>query len=722
MSGLRVLTFDSHEAYVYDFARTGYEMDVVCDLPGHHVRGWDARMRPVPPNVRIVGIEEARANGNRYDCIVGHTITDLLAVKTIEGPRRVLVLHSSLDGRIEQERVAIDRDALREAIGRYLELVRGTLVVISEAKAATWQLPATIIRGAVDVSEYGPYDGARASGLRVANLVTAKSRYLRWPFHEAIFADDLPCTLVGANPDRPGIAPARDWNELKRLYREHRFFVHTAEPGLEDGYNLATLEAMASGMPVIGNHHPTSPVEDGVSGFLSDDAGTLRSAVHRLLEDRDLAAAMGVAARERVARDFAMEDFVAAWRRLLEAGWLTQKERAVLVQSFPPSKQGVGQAIFGVGAMVGPSLGPTLGGFITDNYSWHWCFLINVPLGIAAATMVAANLEDPPELAGGHAGRVDWPGIVFLVVGVGALQWLLERGNKTDWFASDANIAIALAAALGIGGLLVHELTTDDPVIDFRILKNRQLALGCVLGGVTTMGLFGLIFLFPVYTQSLLGWTAWQSGLGILPGSVATAVTMLVIGRLVWHVGPRPIFVAGMLLMPFTLVAMSQWTLESGWADILPPQILRGVTMGFLFIPLSTVALRGLPDSQIAKGSGMFNLFRQLGGSFGISILATILDDRADVHRSELSRHVGPFDPAVATHLDRLVTRMQDAGLDAEQAGFVASAFVDRMIAAQASMEAFYDAYFFLGVVFVLALPAGFLVARHAPGKLAPIE
>ena len=412
------------------------------------------------------------------------------------------------------------------------------------------------------------------------------------------------------------------------------------------------------------------------------------------------------------------------WRLVqgLGGGALVATSHAIIVESFPPSKQGVGQALFGMGAMVGPSLGPTLGGFLTDNYSWHWCFLINVPIGIGAAILCAAHLHDPPHLQRRTGGRVDWPGVALLVVGVGAFQTVLERGNKYDWFESPMITLLAIAAAVGIVGLLIREFTTDEPIIDFRVLRNQQLALACGFGALTTFGLFGLIFLFPLYTQTLLGWTAWQSGLAVLPSSIATAVMMGFMGRLVWHVGPRPIFVAGMVMMPLTLWQMSQWSLQSGWDDLFWAQMMRGITMGMLFIPLSTAGLRSLAPADIAKGAGMYNLFRQLGGSFGIAALTTLLDHRTDIHRHALSGHVGPFDAPTLQRLDAMTQKFMDGGLDPTQAGVAARAVVNRMLEASSSMQSFYDAYFLIGVLFLVAFPFAFLVARHAPGKYTPIE
>lgn len=315
----RILTFNSHEAYIASLARIGFPMDVVCDLAGHHHAGWDERMRPIPENVRLIGIADALENRSAYDCVIGHNITDLLALTHLEGPARVLVLHSSLAGRMAQERVDVDAKDLRAAIRRYLTLLGGRIVVISEMKAKTWDLPCTVIRGAVDVGDYGPWEGGLASGLRVANHVTQKSEYLHWSLHEDIVRDDLPCQLIGVNPDRAGVAPADGWDELRALYRAHRFYLHTAAPDLEDGYNLASLEAMASGMPVVANAHPSCPIEHERSGIVADSAETLREGAQRLLADREWARTLGARARETVRAEFPLEGFVTAWRTLIEA-------------------------------------------------------------------------------------------------------------------------------------------------------------------------------------------------------------------------------------------------------------------------------------------------------------------------------------------------------------------------------------------------------------------
>lgn len=412
------------------------------------------------------------------------------------------------------------------------------------------------------------------------------------------------------------------------------------------------------------------------------------------------------------------------WRIVqgLGGGALLATAQTILIETFPPSKQGVGQAIFGVGAMLGPSLGPTLGGWLTEALSWHWIFLVNVPLGLVAAALCATQLEDPPYLVRQRGQPVDWQGMALLVVGIGSLQTLLERGQRADWLASNEIRLLAVGTVVGIAGLVYRELTTENPVIDLRVLRRRSLAIGCVLGIAMGVGLYGSIFLFPVFSQSLLGWSAWNSGLAILPSSVATAIVMAFVGRLVWRLGPRSIFVFGMGVMLVALVGMSRWTLASGWDQILGPQILRGIAMGCMFVPLSLATLRSMPGPEVAKAAGLYNLFRQLGGSLGIALLTTLLHQRTDFHRVGLAAQVGPLDPNGAHAMASVTQAMVLRGADPETAGTLATALLGRLVDAQAMAEAFSDAYAFIGVLFILMLPLGFMIARHAPGKYTSIE
>jgi DHA2 family multidrug resistance protein len=411
-------------------------------------------------------------------------------------------------------------------------------------------------------------------------------------------------------------------------------------------------------------------------------------------------------------------DALVFWRVIqgLGGGALLATSQTILMETFPPGRQGMAQALFGVGTMVGPSLGPTLGGFITDHWSWHWVFLINVPLGLVAAALCATQLRDPPYLKAQRTPVVDWPGIALLVVSIGALQWLLERGHKDGWFASGKVTALALVTVLGVVALVIRELNTDHPVVDLRVLRQRPLVVGCFLGAVVTGGLYGCIFLFPVYTQSLLGWPAWNSGLAVLPSSITTAIVMLIAGRLVYRLGPRRMVRAGLCAMIASLFGMHAWSLQSGWDQLFWPQILRGIAMGLSMGSLSLATLRSMAPEDVPKAAGLFNLFRQLGGSFGISVLSTLLDQRADVHRVGLAAGVGPLEPGTVAGLARITESLTAAGLPPEAAQAGATAVLARSLEAHAQIAAFQDAYLALIALFLVALPATWFVVRRVPG------
>jgi hypothetical protein len=297
-----LLVFDCHEAWVYQLGALGLPLEIIVGLHGRHTETWDENMRPVPPNARLVRLEEALRGGRRYECVVCHNLTDLLDSKTIDAPR-LLMIHETLDSAMREQRAGVSPGNFRAAVARFVEVTGTHVVAISKLKGRSWGFEEDIVPSAVNPSDYVPWKGTLASGLRVANHIHRRPHTLLWEFHQQAFAD-LPMTIVGHNPDMPGVLPSANWSNLKEKFSAHRFYVHTADPTLEDGYNLATLEAMAAGLPVLGNRNPTSPIEHDVSGFLSDDPKELRSYAVRLLEDRELAHRMGQAARKAVAERF----------------------------------------------------------------------------------------------------------------------------------------------------------------------------------------------------------------------------------------------------------------------------------------------------------------------------------------------------------------------------------------------------------------------------------
>ncbi len=308
MSDSRLLTFNCHEAWVHQLGALGRPLDIIDGLPGRYIDHWDSRMRPVPAGARLITLQQARSGEASYSCIIGHSLTDLFAVKELSAPR-ILMLHVTLDHRLQQAQLEQAPAQLRASIERYLDMVGGVAVAVTAMKADSWGLrECEVIESAADPNDYLPWSGHEAAGLRVANQINSRREYLHWDFHEASFAG-VPVRIVGHNPDMDGVEPARDWDELKQLLSAHRFFIHTAGPQLEDGFNMALMEALAAGLPVIGNRHHSSPITHDVNGLLSDDPLELASHAKRLLQDNQLAARLSAAARQLASERFSPTRF-----------------------------------------------------------------------------------------------------------------------------------------------------------------------------------------------------------------------------------------------------------------------------------------------------------------------------------------------------------------------------------------------------------------------------
>jgi DHA2 family multidrug resistance protein len=393
------------------------------------------------------------------------------------------------------------------------------------------------------------------------------------------------------------------------------------------------------------------------------------------------------------------------WRVIqgLGGGALLSTAQATLFESFPPEEIGIGQAIFGVGVMVGPTIGPTLGGWIVDNYTWPWIFYINVPLGIFAFFMVLAYLKDASHQE--RADTIDFVGIALLALCVGSLQWMLERGERNDWFDSGFITTLGITSLVA-GVLLVwYELRIDEPVINFRVFKSRQLTAGVTFAAFMGLALYGSVFVLPIFLQSLHGFTAWQTGRVILPGALASAVTMAFVGKNAAKLDARVTVVIGSFLFLASMYMMSIITIDVGVSDLFWPLILRGVGLGLIFVPLTGATMAELKDSELPQGTGMFNLTRQLGGSLGIAIMATLLGRFMVVQKSLLSEHVVAGDPQVVARLAGMARGLIARGMDPAQAQRAALAILDRQVSAQASVLAFSKIYLLSGLLLVGALP-----------------
>jgi len=411
------------------------------------------------------------------------------------------------------------------------------------------------------------------------------------------------------------------------------------------------------------------------------------------------------------------------WRVIqgIGGGALLSTAQATLYESFPPQEAGTGMAIFGVGVMVGPTLGPTLGGWITDNYNWPWIFYINVPLGIIAAILTMTYINDAEHQE--RADKIDYLGIVLLTLCVGSLQWMLERGERYDWWDSRLVTALGVTALLAGIALIWRELTTDEPVINFRILKSRQLTAGVSLGLLLGFALYGSVFILPVFLQQLLQMTAWQTGKIILPGAIASAITMAVVGRNAMRLDARYTVVAGAFLFFWSMLKLSHLTSASGQQDLFWPLILRGMGLGLIFVPLTNATMADLKMKDLAQGTGMFNLMRQLGGSLGIAVMATLLARFMSIEKSVLVEHVGASDPETLSRLSMIARGLIARGINPMIAQQQALAILDRQVTVQSSMLAFSTIYLYSGLVLIFGLPLLLLFRTgRARGSMGPVH
>lgn len=395
------------------------------------------------------------------------------------------------------------------------------------------------------------------------------------------------------------------------------------------------------------------------------------------------------------------------WRIIqgIGGGGLISTAQATLYEVFPPKEAGVSMAIFGLGIMVGPALGPTVGGWITDAYSWPWIFYINLPLG--AMALLAALLYVPDSSFGSRAEKVDYLGLILLALGIGCLQTMLERGEKLDWFDSREIIAYALVSLFSLALFVRQELRADHPIVDLRILRNTQFAVSLVFTLLLGASLYSTVFILPVYLQTLLGYPAWETGLAILPGALASGVSMAVMGRVVGstRVDLRIFVVAGAAIFAFSMWQHGQFTTQSGDADFFWPLIFRGVGLGMVFIPLNNLAIGNLAPTQVANGSGLYNLTRQLGGSIGIAASATTLVKLEEFNRGDMLHRVDRFSALANERLLHLKSLMIQRGATSLVAEKKALALLNQQVQAQAMMLSFERLFLYFGIGMLVALP-----------------
>jgi DHA2 family multidrug resistance protein len=408
----------------------------------------------------------------------------------------------------------------------------------------------------------------------------------------------------------------------------------------------------------------------------------------------------------------------------LGAGALQPTEQAILRETFPVEKQAMAMGIYGLAVMIGPAIGPTLGGWITDNYNWPWIFYINIPIGIVGLWLVDRFVHDPPYLKAqrGTAG-VDALGIGLLTVGLASLQTVLEEGESHDWFNSNLIRALALVAVTALVLFVAWELHAPKPAVDLSVLKNASFTTGTLIGGILGVSLFASLFLLPLFMQELLGYPATKSGLVLMPRSLVMLLLMPVAGALYNRLGPKLMIGSGLLIAGIAPLMMSHFTLKTGGMPLFWPQVIQGLGFVLIFVALSTVALAGIERPKLTSAAGLYNLVRQLGGSFGTAIFATMLERLQQANHAVLVRHLDPYNPAFVERLQSTLQGFVAGGIDPGQARTMALRLLEGVVEQQALVLAFERVFFLIGLLFFACLPLVLLLKAAPRGPHAePIE
>lgn len=396
-------------------------------------------------------------------------------------------------------------------------------------------------------------------------------------------------------------------------------------------------------------------------------------------------------------------------------GALQPIAQAVLLESFPTEKRGSAMAVFGMGIVVAPIIGPTLGGWITDNYSWRWIFYINVPVGIIAILMARTFIEDPPYIRQQRPGRIDYIGFGLMAVALGTLQLVLDKGQEEDWFSSSLITFGAVFAGVMFVSFIIWELVAKEPIVNLRIMANRNFAVGTALMTVLGIVLYGTIALLPLFLQTLLGYPALQSGLAVSPRGFGSIASMIIVGRLINKINGRYLLLFGFSLLAFSTYLFSDINLQISMGSIVWPGIMSGFAMGFVFVPLTTMALGTLANDQMGNASGVFNLMRNTGGSLGIAAVTTMLARGAQTHQAAMISHLTPYDPAFQQRLHDIAgTVSSQGGAAPSQQAYGA---IYGTVVRQASVMSYIDNFRLLAFLCVICLPLVFLFKSVKRGK-----
>jgi DHA2 family multidrug resistance protein len=402
----------------------------------------------------------------------------------------------------------------------------------------------------------------------------------------------------------------------------------------------------------------------------------------------------------------------------LGGGPLMPLAQAILRETFPPKEQARAMGIYGFGVILGPAFAPTLGGWITDNYSWPWVFYVSVPVSILNVLLVTRFIHDPIYLVR-EKGKIDFSGLFFLCAGLGALQILLERGQQKDWFSSNLIVSLTVISGLGLIFFIWRELTAEKPAVNIRIMKDLNFTTGTLLIGILGLAFMGGLFILPLFLQQLLHYPAIDSGLAVLPRSIAMALAMPISGRLYNHTGPRWLVGLGLFVVAFSFFQFSRLSLVAGYWDIFMIQFIQGIGFGAIFVSLSTAALSTIEKPLMTAATGLYNVVRQVSGSIGIALTATLLSWGQARNRTVLIEHINSYRDVTGDWIRNLSSYFYSQGLDQIGAETRALKVLEGLVIRQSTMLSYNFIYLVLGALFLIAIPLSLLIKDN---RLATFE
>jgi MFS transporter, DHA2 family, multidrug resistance protein len=405
-------------------------------------------------------------------------------------------------------------------------------------------------------------------------------------------------------------------------------------------------------------------------------------------------------------------------------GGLQPSEQAILADTFEPAKRGMAFAVYGIAVVMAPAIGPTLGGWITDNYTWRWIFFINIPVGMLSLLLTSRLISDPPHMKRRKLSetKIDYIGLGFVAVGLGALQVVLDKGQREDWFESNLIILLTIVSVASLLFVIFWEWTRKDPIIDLHLFQDRTFASANFLMFMLGFALLGSTLLLPLFMQTMLGYTAQQSGFALMPGGFTIMILMPLVGFLLSRYDARLLMVFGLCVLSFSLFHMTNFNLGVDFRTVVYARVIQAAGMAFLFVPINTAAYSFLPREKNNAASGLMNLARNIGGSVGISVVTTMLDRRSQVHQNNLMSNISGTNLKLQSMLAGISKTLQSRGIDPASATQQAWARVQGLVLRQATMLSYIDCFWLLGIAIGMMVPLAFIMKKSKPGGAVAVH